>query len=176
MPGRPYSELVASAAEAIPPVLPGSELIITGLDDLRASRQTVESLLVSQGAPRMRAVGLDVPEQDRLDAGTRMYELLGASDPDNAYGAYNALRRRLVSFLVALEQDARRARGLPLQHRYCGSAALGNSGTSQREFDTCAYDGALGWGAPFRLLPESPQSNVVRESGLKTPPCAAPPS
>ena len=42
--------------------LAGAELVTAGLDDLRRGDATVEALLVSIGASRLRAVGLDVPE------------------------------------------------------------------------------------------------------------------
>jgi hypothetical protein len=93
----------------LPDGLPGRELILAGLDDLCAGRETVEAMLVATGAPRLRACGIDVPGGDRLDSGLRMYTLLGERDAAGAYGTYNALRRRLSSFLVSLEQHARRS-------------------------------------------------------------------
>jgi hypothetical protein len=93
----------------LPDGLPGRELILAGLDDLRSGRETVEAMLVATGAPRLRACGIDVPGGDRLDSGLRMYTLLGERDAAGAYGTYNALRRRLSSFLVSLEQHARRS-------------------------------------------------------------------
>ncbi len=42
----------------IPDGLPGRELIVAGLDDLRAGRDTVEAMLVATGAPRLRACGI----------------------------------------------------------------------------------------------------------------------
>src|SRR5436853_1653322 len=41
--------------------LPGSELVEQGLADLQAGEVTIESLLVSIGAPRLRRLGFDVP-------------------------------------------------------------------------------------------------------------------
>ena len=93
----------------IPDGLPGRELIVAGLDDLRAGRDTVEAMLVATGAPRLRACGISVPGGDQPDSGLRMYRLLGERDAAGAYSTYNALRRRLSSFLVSLEQHARRS-------------------------------------------------------------------
>ena len=82
--------------------LPGADLVEKGLSDLRSGAETVESLLVSIGVHRLRAVGLDVgspfaePEE-------RLYRLLAGSDPDGAHSRYNALVRRLVSFERAAE-------------------------------------------------------------------------
>jgi hypothetical protein len=86
-----------SAVEA----LPGADLVEQGLADLRNGVESVESLVVSVGAPRLAALGLDVsPPLD--DAEHRLYGLLSAADPDSAHGRYNALIRRLVSFERAL--------------------------------------------------------------------------
>lgn len=82
---------------AIPPELPGAELVVTGLHDLALGVETTEALLVSIGAPRLRALGLDIAEP-MADAEHRLYELLARDDPDSAHGRYNALVRRLVSF------------------------------------------------------------------------------
>jgi hypothetical protein len=98
-----------SAGAEIPGNMPGRELVVAGLEDLWAGRDTVEAMLVATGAPRLRACGIDVPGGDRPDAGLRMYRLLGERDAAGAYGTYNALRRRLGSFLVSLEQHARRS-------------------------------------------------------------------
>ena len=86
--------------------LPGEELIRQGLEDLAAGVESVESLLVSIGAPRLAALGLPVsnpfssPEH-------RLYELLAADGSDSAHSRYNALVRRLVSYESAAEPLAR---------------------------------------------------------------------
>lgn len=41
--------------------LPGGDLVAQGVADLRAGRETVPAILVSIGAPRLRALGLEVP-------------------------------------------------------------------------------------------------------------------
>lgn len=81
----------------VPLDLPGSDLVKVGLDDLAAGKESVEALLVSIGAPRLRQIGLDLAEPI-ADAEHRLYELLGRDDPDGAHSRYNALVRRLVSF------------------------------------------------------------------------------
>lgn len=68
-----------------------------GLRDLHDGVESIEALLVSIGAPRLRLIGLDVPEPV-LDPEHRLYELLARDDPDSAHSRYNALVRRLVSF------------------------------------------------------------------------------
>lgn len=82
--------------------LPGAELVEKGLFDLREGRPTIEALLISIGAPRLRRAGLDVPE-GLHEAEHRLYLLLGERYGDGAHSQYNALIRRLVSFERALE-------------------------------------------------------------------------
>jgi hypothetical protein len=82
--------------------LPGAELVTAGVDDLRRGEATAEALLVSIGASRLRAAGLDVPEP-LPEPELALYELLRRRHGDDAYGRYNALVRRLVSFQRAAE-------------------------------------------------------------------------
>jgi hypothetical protein len=83
--------------------LPGGELIRRGLKDLAAGRESEEALLVLIGAPRLRRLGLDVPEADSDLPEHRLYRLLAHSDADSAHSRNNAHIRRLVSFERALE-------------------------------------------------------------------------
>jgi hypothetical protein len=81
--------------------LPGRDLIDEGLSDLAAGLETAAALLVSIGAPRLRQLGLQVP--DAIPSSEhRLYALLSRADPDSAHSQYNALLRRLVSFERAL--------------------------------------------------------------------------
>lgn len=81
---------------------PGEDMIEQGIRDLADRRETIESLLVSIGAPRLRGIGLNVPET--FDSPEhRLYRMLSESDPDAAHSRYNALIRRLVSFERAAE-------------------------------------------------------------------------
>ena len=84
------------------PGLPGAELVEKGLADLAEGAVTVESLLVSVGAPRLRRLGFELRSPFE-DAEERLYLLLASSDPTGAHGRYNALVRRLVSFERAAE-------------------------------------------------------------------------
>lgn len=81
--------------------LPGGAQIGEGLADLAAGRETISSLLVAIGAPRLRSLGLEVPEGPRSPE-HRLYLLLAAEDADSAHSRYNALVSRLVSFERAL--------------------------------------------------------------------------
>ena len=82
--------------------LPGGDLVEKGLADLERGAETIESLLVSIAAGRLRARGLTVT-RPIPDAEHRLYEALARTDPDSAHSRYNALVRRLVSFESALE-------------------------------------------------------------------------
>jgi hypothetical protein len=80
-----------------PDALPGAELVERGLRDLDERAETVESLLVSLGAPRLRTLGFVVPEP-WADPELRLYRLLAERHGAGAHARYNALLRRLVSF------------------------------------------------------------------------------
>jgi hypothetical protein len=82
---------------------PGGDLVQEGLADLARGAETVPALLVSIGAPRLRRLGLPVPETAVPSPEHRLYEKLAESDPDSAHSRYNALVRRLVSFENAAE-------------------------------------------------------------------------
>jgi hypothetical protein len=81
--------------------LPGESLVRAGLRDLRDGRCSPEALLVSIGAPRLRALGFSV--EPLAEPEHRLYELLSRTDSDAAHSRYNALIRRLVSFERAAE-------------------------------------------------------------------------
>ena len=81
--------------------LPGADLVTEGLRDLHAGRESVSSLLVEIGAPRLRALGLTVSAAQPLPE-HRLYLLLSRHEPESAHSRYNALVRRLVSFERAL--------------------------------------------------------------------------
>ena len=81
--------------------LPGEDLIARGLEDLKRGTESVPSLLVSIGAPRLRALGFELGTTFS-DPEHRLYRLLCASHGDAAHSQYNALVRRLVSFERAL--------------------------------------------------------------------------
>lgn len=81
--------------------IPGQDLVAEGLADLRGGVESVASLIVSIGAPRLRQLGVTVPAP-LPDPEHRLYGLLAQRDPDAAHSRYNALIRRLVSFERAL--------------------------------------------------------------------------
>jgi hypothetical protein len=82
--------------------LPGGDQVEKGLVDLAEGRETVEALLVSIAATRLRNGGIDVPPAID-DAEHRLYARLAREDADSAHSRYNALLGRLTSFENALE-------------------------------------------------------------------------
>jgi hypothetical protein len=84
-------------------VLPGEDLIEAGLQDLREGRETIAALLVATGAPRLRRLGLELPEHLPTDPEHRLYDLLAEIDQDSAHSRYNAFIRKLVSYERAAE-------------------------------------------------------------------------
>jgi len=83
--------------------LPGADLIAAGLEDLRGGRETVAALLVAIGAPRLRQLGLELPDSLPDNPEHRLYNLLARDDSDSAHSRYNAFLRRLVSYERAAE-------------------------------------------------------------------------
>ena len=89
---------------------PGDDLISQGLSDLAAGEETIEALLVAMAQPRLRRLGVAVPDSILDPSGRRLYTLLERADADAAQARYNALLARIVSYCQAREQDARRHR------------------------------------------------------------------
>ena len=93
---KPYTRTMNSA-------LPGGDLIDEGVTDLREGRETIAALLVAIGSPRLRRLGIELPDRLPEDPEHRLYDLLAKDEPDSAHSRYNALIRRLVSFERAAE-------------------------------------------------------------------------
>jgi hypothetical protein len=91
--------------------LPGKDLVERGLLDVEHGKKSVESLLVTMAALRLRDLGLPVSEAiDSEEPELSLYALLGASGEPDPYSRYNALRRELASFVRALEHRVARDR------------------------------------------------------------------
>ena len=88
--------------------LPGFDLVAKGVEDLAAGRQSVPALLVSQASSRLRTVGIELPYVDARDLDWRLYRAVEVEVGElAAHARYNALRRRLVSFLDAARDPTR---------------------------------------------------------------------
>jgi hypothetical protein len=85
--------------------LPGESLVTRGLEDLAAGRESAEALLIAIGAPRLRRLGVPVPDVLPATPEHRLFRLLGRDDPRRAHSRYNALIRRLVSYERARERE-----------------------------------------------------------------------
>ncbi|HEX7191372.1 MAG TPA: hypothetical protein VF381_07350 [Thermoanaerobaculia bacterium] len=83
--------------------VPGADLVRAGLNDLANGIESIESLLVLIGAPRLRSLGFDVPNTPDYPE-DRLYAKLSERIGDAAHSQYNALIRRLVSFERAMER------------------------------------------------------------------------
>ena len=78
-----------------------------GLDDLSKGRESTSALLVAMAAPRLRALGIDVPAGGGEQPSHRLYELLSETG-SGAHSRYNALVARIVSFARAAEHASAR--------------------------------------------------------------------
>jgi hypothetical protein len=88
--------------------LPGAEIVLPGLADLEAGRESVNASAVRSAAPRLRRAGLDVPPSSGdTPAAHVLYRQLSEELGDGAHSRYNAILSRIVSFAGAAE----RARG-----------------------------------------------------------------
>jgi hypothetical protein len=90
-------------------LLPGADLLEEGLADLRANRDTESALLVLVFEPRLRGLGICVPER----SSDRPFEHLLYEKIEDRLGAaahscYNALIRRMVSYARAKERESHR--------------------------------------------------------------------
>lgn len=77
--------------------LPGADLVERGVRDLDADVDSIEALIASIGAPRLRQLGFRIVRPIPM-AEHRLYALLAERYGDAAHSRYNALVRRLVSF------------------------------------------------------------------------------
>lgn len=89
--------------------LPGGDIVDAGLADLAAGDVTIESLVLSVAAPRLRreSVPLGSVHEHPED---RLFELLSRDAADLAHARYNAWLRQIASFADAC-RGARRDRG-----------------------------------------------------------------
>jgi hypothetical protein len=90
--------------------LPGGEIIDAGLAALAAGEETIEGLLVSLAAPRLKREGVPLPRELLPDASKRLYRLLERKSGDLAHARYLACLRQAASFADACA-DARLAGG-----------------------------------------------------------------
>jgi hypothetical protein len=84
--------------------LPGAELILPGLDDLRNGKtNSIGALLITIASKRLTEAGLDFPKDHLVpEPELALYAHL-QTERDDSYQYYNALLKSLSSFCDALE-------------------------------------------------------------------------
>jgi hypothetical protein len=90
-------------------LLPGHDLVQQGLSDLLEGRMSECALLVLIAAPRLRRLGIAVPQA--LHSGPcehRLFERLEERLGAGAHSHYNGLLRRIDSYARALEREQSR--------------------------------------------------------------------
>jgi hypothetical protein len=101
--------------------LPGQELVEQGLADLSQDRSTEAALLVLIAAPRLKRLGIEVPERPLTQSSTglavggvrrpapsfehQLYEMIEDRLGSAAHSYYNSLLRRIVSYARARERE-----------------------------------------------------------------------
>lgn len=85
--------------------LPGAEIVLAGIADLKAGSMSVNALAVQSAAPRLRALGLEAGETEgEAPAAHQLYQLLHRDLGDGAHSRYNAILGRVTSFAQAAER------------------------------------------------------------------------
>ena len=86
--------------------LPGEDLVEQGLADLAENRITDLALLVLIAAPRLKRLGINVPDRPfPLPYEHHLYDRLAQRLGNDAHSQYNSLIRRIVSYSRALERE-----------------------------------------------------------------------
>ena len=86
--------------------VPGQDLIEAGLAAIERGEWTAEALLIAIGAPRLRFIGLRLPDLSSAPDHPELalYHALGRIYPNDTHSRYNALIRRLVSYEQEMER------------------------------------------------------------------------
>lgn len=91
-------------------MLPGEDLVQQGLADLAANEMTESALLVMIASPRLKGLGIQIPERAfPKPYEHQLYALVEERLGAGAHSYYNSLIRRIVSYARALERE--RSRG-----------------------------------------------------------------
>ena len=87
--------------------IPGAEQVTKGLADVAAQSATEEALVVLVASPRLRRLGIEIPESPiSRPYEHALYTLIEQRHGHGALSYYNSVLRRMVSFCRALEQEA----------------------------------------------------------------------
>ena len=86
--------------------LPGEDLVRQGLSDLERNQISDFSLLVLIAGPRLKRLGIHVPERPFPHPYEHeLYARLAERHGTDAHSRYNSLLRRIVSYAHALERE-----------------------------------------------------------------------
>lgn len=83
--------------------LPGAEIVLPGIEDLKAGRETVNSLAVRAAAARLGVDDLVGDIDSAEPAAHRLYLRLENELGDSAHSRYNAILARVASFARAAD-------------------------------------------------------------------------
>ena len=90
-------------------LLPGEDLVTQGLTDLAKGVLSEGALLVLVAGPRLRSLGIQVPEWKISEPYEHaLYSLIEEQLGAGAHSYYNSLIRRIVSYAHALEREQSR--------------------------------------------------------------------
>jgi hypothetical protein len=81
--------------------LPGAEIVLPGIEDLKAGRETVNALAVSVAAAKLGVRDLVGDVSAEEPAAHRLYLRLNNELGDAAHSRYNAILARVASFARA---------------------------------------------------------------------------
>lgn len=81
--------------------LPGAEIVLPGIEDLEAGRDTIDALAVSAAATKLGVSDLVVATDAEEPAAHRLYQRLNSELGDTAHSRYNAILSRVASFARA---------------------------------------------------------------------------
>jgi hypothetical protein len=89
--------------------LPGAEIVLPGIVDLEAGRDSVNAIAVRCAATRLRGIGLNAPDTAAGPAAShQLYERLSEELGNGAHSRYNAILARVASFAGAAERARHR--------------------------------------------------------------------
>jgi hypothetical protein len=83
--------------------LPGAEIVLPGIEDLRAGRETLNALAVRAAATRLGVDDLVGDIDAEEPAAHRLYSRLNEQLGDSAHSRYNAILARVASFARAAD-------------------------------------------------------------------------
>jgi hypothetical protein len=88
--------------------LPGAEIVLAGVADLKAGRKSLNATAVQCAAGRLRQIGLDARSAGGdIPAAHQLYRQLSSELGDGAHSRYNAILARVASFAGAAERAQR---------------------------------------------------------------------